>query len=366
MLGNVLTPLSSILTAAAAAVAVFSYLRNRKKEDNEKKKIVVDEIRNALKILRDESQFLASYLGKDDLNSPLFLATSEIRAEISRRLVETNNNMTLKDFSKYLENSNVIYFCILTGWQNSIFTQKVNNSIEKIKEIEFSLTGKFVVIGALGKFLAIFIQKKFSPSMYFPFWKEALEKTEESFKEQVPEKITVPEILNVFEDELLKATFQHFRKNNYHKMVESFNSLINLLTLVILDIEDEKILYDLAKASSPNINLNQLKNLSSSLDSAYSEEDYSNTFVLIEELSKRRGEIEEALDNLEEKIKNDVKPKLFGKYQELRKQVVKDIESYIIKDDKKEKEANTNFKERFDVVASVREAKKQKSTTPSP
>ena len=74
MFGNVLTPLSSILTATAAAVAVFSYLRNRKKEDNEKKKIVVNEIRNALKILRDESQFLASYLGKDDLNSPLFLA----------------------------------------------------------------------------------------------------------------------------------------------------------------------------------------------------------------------------------------------------------------------------------------------------
>jgi len=330
-------------------VGVASYLSNRKKEVREQEKLVVDGIRNSLKNLRDESQFLASYLAKDDLNSPIFLATSEIRAEMNRRLAEANKNMTLTDFSEHLKKTNVMYFCILVGWQNSIFTQKINHSIEQIKKVESSLTGKFTVIGALGKFLAIFIQKKFSPSMYFPFWKEALENTQQTFKDQEPEKITLQEILNVFEDELLKATFQHFRKNNYHEMVASFNSLINLLTLVILEIKDEETIYKLAKASSPSINLNQVKNLSSSLDIAYSEEDSSKTFKLFGELNKRRTEIEEALDNLEKEIKNQVKPKLFDKYKVLRKQVAEDIESYIIKDDKKEKEANTNFKKSFEV-----------------
>jgi hypothetical protein len=351
-LGKFFAPIATIATAAAALVGVVSYVRNRKKEVHEQKKLVVDGIRNSLKTLRDESQFLASYLGKDDLNSPIFLATSEIRAEMSRRLAEANKNMTLADFSEHLKKSNVMYFCILAGWQNSIFTQKIGHSIEQIKKVEFSLTGKFTVIGALGKFMAIIIQKKFSPSMYFPFWQEALENTQETFtdqEDQEPEKITVQKILNVFENELLKATFQHFRKNNYHEMVASFNSLINVLTLVILEIQDEETLYKLAKASSPSINLNQVKDLSSSLDLAYSEEDSSKTFVLIGELSKRRTEMEEALDNLEIEIENKVKPKLFGKYKALRKQVAKEIESYIIKDDKKEKEANTNFKKSFEV-----------------
>jgi hypothetical protein len=138
----------------------------------------VDRIRNSLKTLRDESQFLASHLGKDDLNFPIFLATSEIRAEMTRRLVEVKQNMTLADFSEHLKKSNVMYFCILAGWQNSIFTQQIAHSIERIKKVESSLTGRFAVIGAFGKFMAIFIQKKFSPSMYFPFWKEALENTQ--------------------------------------------------------------------------------------------------------------------------------------------------------------------------------------------
>ncbi len=350
-LGKFFTPIATVATALAAVVGVVSYVRNREKEVHEQKKLVVDGIRNSLKTLRDESQFLASYLAKDDLNSPIFLATSEIRAEMSRRLLEADKNMTLAYFSKHLEKTNVMYFCILVGWQNSIFTQKIDHSIEQIKKVESSLTGKFAVIGALGKFMAIFIQKKFSPSMYFPFWKDALENTlrHETFIVQVPEKITVQEILNVFENELLKVTFQHFRKNNYHKMVESFNSLINVLTLAILEIKDEETLYKLAKASSPSINLNQVKNLSSSLDLAYSEEDSSNTFALIEELSKRRTEMEEALDSLEIEIENKVKPKLFGKYKALRKRVARDIESYIIKDDKREKEANTEFKKSFDV-----------------
>jgi hypothetical protein len=347
-LGKIFSPVATVATAAAAVVGVISYKNNRKKEVCEQKKKLANEVRNALKTLRNESQFLASYLGKDDLNSPLFLATSEIRAEMARRLAETN--MTVTEFSEHLEKSNVMYFCILTGWQNSRFTQEINNAIEKIKTVEFSLTGKFAVIGALGFFMVIFIQKKFSPAMYFPFWKEALEKTRchNAFKEQVSEKRTVQEILNVFEDELLKATFQHFRKNHYHKMVESFNSFINLLTLAILEIKNNEILYQLADAPSPGINLNQVKNLSSSLDLAYSEEDYSKTFVLIEELSKRRIEIDKALDNLETEIKDHVKPKLFDKYKFFRKQITKELESYIIKDDKTEKEANTNFRNRFD------------------
>jgi len=349
LIGKIFTPIATVATALAAVLGVYSYWKNHKKEVHEQKKLVVDGIRHSLNILRDESQFLASYLAKDDLNSPIFLATSEIRAEMNRRLLGDDKNMTLADFSKHLEKTNVMYFCILVGWQNSIFTQKIDQSIEKIKKVEASLTGKFAVIGALGKFMAIFIQKKFSPSMYFPFWEEALQNTEEIFKGQEPEKIRVQEILNVFEDELLKTTFQHFRKNNYHKMVESFNSLINVLTLAILEIKDEETLYKLAKASSPSINLNQVKNLSSSLDLAYSEEDASKTFVLIEELSKRRTEMGEALNNLEIDIENQVKPKLFDKYKALKEQVARDMESYIIKDDKKEKEANTNFKKSFDV-----------------
>jgi hypothetical protein len=109
-----------------------------------------------------------------------------------------------------------------------------------------------------------------------------------SFTDQEPEKITVTvqEILNVFEDELLKATFQHFLKNSYHEMVASFNSLINVLTLVILEIQDEETLHKLASASSPSINLNQVKNLTSSLDLAYSEEGSSKKFVLMKKLIK--------------------------------------------------------------------------------
>jgi isoleucyl-tRNA synthetase len=341
-LGKIFSPVATVATAAAAVVGVISYKNNRKKEVCEQKKKLANEVRNALKTLRNESQFLASYLGKDDLNSPLFLATSEIRAEMARRLAETN--MTVTEFSEHLEKSNVMYFCILTGWQNSRFTQEINNAIEKIKTVEFSLTGKFAVIGALGFFMVIFIQKKFSPAMYFPFWKEALEKTRchNAFKEQVSEKRTVQEILNVFEDELLKATFQHFRQNNYHQMVDSFNSFINFLTLPSLKTTDNDIIYQLATAEMPyhSMNLNKLKNLSSSLNS---------TVCFDEELKKIWIEIEVALGKLEPDLKKHL-PELFGKYKFLRKQITKDIESYIdiIEDNKtEEKKANTEFSEQF-------------------
>jgi hypothetical protein len=52
---------------------------------------------------------------------------------------------------------------------------------------------------------------------------------------------------------------------------------------------------------------------------------------------------------LDIEIENKLEPKLFDKYKALRKRLVKEIESYIIKDDKKEKEANTNFKKSFEV-----------------
>ena len=228
------------------------------------------------------------------------------------------------------------------GWQNSIFTRKIEYSIDNIKKLEPSLKGKFSIIGDLGKFMAIFIQKKFSPSMYFPFWKDAIQ--------NIPnQKMSFQEMLNAFENELLKATFQHFRDNNYHKMVESFNSFLNTLTLVLLKIKDHELLYQLSKEHSPNINLNLVKDLSSHLNLKYSAEEYDSiTFELIRELSDKQAELKEALDNLEQSIADQADPTLFRNYKEARDNVLKDIESFIIKDDEKEKEANRIFKKNFD------------------
>ncbi|MDM8565845.1 hypothetical protein QUF74_09350 [Candidatus Halobeggiatoa sp. HSG11] len=330
-------------TALAAMAGVASYLMERKEIRKEQKKLAVDKVRNSLKILRDESQFLTSYLGKDDLNSPIFLATSEIRAEINKRLVGgIGAKVTPAVFLDHLEKNNVIYFCILAGWQNSIFTRKIERSIENIKKVEPSLKGKFSVIGDLGKFMAIFIQKKFSPSMYFPFWKEAVQ--------NIPDQsIPFQEMLDAFENELLKLTFQHFRGNNYHKMVDSFNIFLNTLTLVLLKIKNYDVLYQLSKEHSPNVNLNLVKDLSSSLNLKYSAEEYDSiTFALLKELSDKQIELENALDSLEQDIVDNVDRTIFDNYKQARDNVLKDIESFIIKDDEREKEANKIFKKRFE------------------
>ncbi len=121
-LGEFVAP---VATAFAAMAGVATYLMERKEIKSEQRKASVYKIRTSLKTLRDESQFLTSYLGKDDLNSPIFLATSEIRYEINKRLVGgIEATVTPAIFLEHLEKNNVIYFCILAGWQNSIFTHK--------------------------------------------------------------------------------------------------------------------------------------------------------------------------------------------------------------------------------------------------
>ena len=100
-LGKFLAPTT---TALAAMTGVASYLIERKEIRKDQKKIVVDKVRTSLKVLRDESQFLTSYLGKDDLNSPIFLATSEIRAEINKRLAGgIKTTVTPELFLEHLE-----------------------------------------------------------------------------------------------------------------------------------------------------------------------------------------------------------------------------------------------------------------------
>ena len=341
-------------TAFAAIAGVASYLMERKVIKKEQKKLSVDKIRTSLKILRDESQFLTSYLGKDDLNSPIFLATSEIRYEINKRLVGgIGVTVTPAIFLDHLEKNNVIYFCILAGWQNSIFTRKIDRAIDNIKKVEPSLKGKFSVIGDFGKFMAIFIQKKFSPSMYFPFWENAVK--------NIPDE-TMPfqKMLDAFENELLKLTFQHFRSNNYHKMVDSFNVFLNTLTLVLLEIKKYDVLYQLSIEHSPNVNLNLIKDLSSNLNLKYSAEDYDSiTFYLIKELSDKQVELENALDSLEQDIVEYVDMVLFKNYKEARDNVLKDIESFILNGDTKEEIANNAFKERFRVVKEVTSTEKK-------
>ncbi len=192
--------------------------------------------------------------------------------------------------------------------------------------------------------MAIFIQKKFSPSMYFPFWEDAVN--------NIPNQ-TMPfqKMLDAFENELLKLTFQHFRSNNYHKMVDSFNIFLNTLTLVLLKIKDYDVLYQVSKAHSPNVNLNLIKDLSSNLNLKYSAEDYDSiTFFLIKELSDKQIELENALDSLEQDIIEHTDTVLFKNYKTARDDVLKNIESFILKGDDKERLANHAFKEKFRAV----------------
>jgi len=227
-----MTAISSIATAIAAIIALFTFIHAAKQKRADVLRENANDVRKSLLMIVQESEGLNYLLKGGDI---LLIGAHEVALEYGRRL---GPNATKDDFWKYLGKDDQLMLSVsVNGWRHAKQTESVYESMRRLKNIGASLRGDLSVVRYALELLDRIVNDAYSAMIFVTIMQKASPAIMKEYKSEE----SLNALINNLSNELMSNAAAYFA-TRYYNSIKLLKDFIELFAYGIADLDDNEVL----------------------------------------------------------------------------------------------------------------------------